>query len=70
MRDGEIALPAGIAGVGLGEPFSDGQRGLEALQGVGEVALSNEHVADPLMRDGEVALPLGISRLARGQSLG
>ena len=29
VRDGQVALPSGVFGVGLGEAFSDGEGGLE-----------------------------------------
>lgn len=45
MRDREIALPLGVFRRGLGEAFSDGERGLVGGERVGEIALANEHVA-------------------------
>ena len=69
MRDGEVALPSGISGVGLGEAFSDGEGGLEGGERGGEVALGREHVADLFLRDGEVALPSGISGVGLGEAV-
>ncbi|GBF26801.1 hypothetical protein MnTg02_01842 [bacterium MnTg02] len=68
QRDGEVALPSGIPGVGLGQTFSDGPRGLVGGERVGEVALFKEHVTDLDVRDGEVALPSGISGIGLGQA--
>ena len=68
MRDGEVALPLGVVGVGLGQAFGDGEGGLEGVERVGELALGHEHVADLAMRDGEVALPLGVVGVGLGQA--
>ena len=57
VTNGQAALPAGISGVGGGEALSDRVRGLIALERGGEIALSLEHAANPLVRGGEVALP-------------
>ena len=58
-----VMLPVGISGVGGGEAFSDGQRGLVARQRRRDVALSEEHVADLFLRDKEAALRAGIVRV-------
>ena len=39
MADGEIALPAGIAGIGLGETVSNGEAVPERRQRLGEISL-------------------------------
>jgi hypothetical protein len=57
MRDGQVALPPGVFGVGLGETFGYGEVGLVGGDRVGEVALRNQHLADFVMRDGQRSHP-------------
>ena len=54
--NGEIALPSGIAGVGRGQAFADGEAVAEGFQRVGQIALRHQHVADLAIGDGEIAL--------------
>ena len=69
MRDGEVALPSGIVGIGLGQPLGNRERGLEAVERGVEPALGHLHVAQLVVRDGEVALPSGIVGIGLGQPL-
>ena len=41
VRHRQIALPARVARIGLGQPFSDGKRGAVARQRGGQIALGN-----------------------------
>ena len=41
----QIALPAGVAGIGPGEPLGDGEAVLVGLQRLRQVALRHQHVA-------------------------
>ena len=63
----KVALPAGISGIGFGEPVGNGEGGLVAVERGREVALFDEHVADVAMRDTELALSAGISWVGFGQ---
>ena len=67
VGDGEIALPVGIAGVGLGQAVGDGEAVPVGFQRLGEIALRRQHVADLLVGDGEIALPAGIGGVGLGQ---
>ena len=69
VGDGEIALPAGIAGVGLGQAVGNGEAVLVGFQRLGEIALRHQHVADPVVGDGEIALPAGIAGVGLGQAV-
>ena len=62
-------LPAGIAGVGLGQAVADGEAVAVGFQRLGEIALRHLHVADLLVGDGEIALPAGIAGIGLGQAL-
>ena len=67
VRDRQIALPAGIAGVGLGQALGDGEAVAEGFQRLGEIALRHQHVADLVIGDREIALPAGIARVGRAR---
>ena len=69
MRDREVALPAGVAGVRLRQTLSDRERGLVAGQRRRQVALRLLHVADLVVRDREVALPAGVAGVRLRQTL-
>jgi hypothetical protein len=63
LRHAQTELPTSVAGVGLRQAFVDHQHGLIALQGVGQVALPEEHVADQTMRSRESLLPTRVARV-------
>ena len=69
VRHRQVALPAGIAGVGLGQTLGDGERRAVALQRPRQVALGPQHVADLLVRHRQVALPAGIAGVGLGQAI-
>jgi hypothetical protein len=69
MTGRQISLPAGVAGIGGGEALPDGEGGAIAVEGLGEVALGAEHVADLVLRNREVALPAGVAGIGRGSAL-
>ena len=67
--DGEIALPGGVGGVGVGEALSDGESGGEKAGGLGEVALGDGEITEFVEGDGEIALPGGVGRVGVGKWL-
>src|SRR6516225_7811803 len=68
MRDGKVALPSGISGVGLGEAFLDGERPSIPIERPRKFALSLKYFCDLSLRDAEVVLPSGISRVGLGEA--
>ena len=70
MRHRQIALPACVARIGLGQPFGDGKRGAVARQRGGQIALGNLHVADLVVRHRQIALPACVARIGLGQPFG
>ena len=66
---GEIALPFGIVGIGLGQAVGNGEFLGIGLERGGEVALRELHVGDLFIARSEVALPAGITGIGLGQSL-
>ena len=118
VRHRQVALPAGVAGIGLRQALGDGERGAVAVAAPppgcpapparrrsccarptgraasrrcrdrpapgarrwratrgssrsagAEVALRDQHVADPVVRDREVALPAGVAGIGLRQAL-
>ena len=55
VRDREIALPAGIAGVGLGQALCNREAVAVGLQRRRQIALLHQHVADFLVGDREIS---------------
>ena len=69
VRHRQIALPAGVAGIGLRQPLSDGEAVAIGFQPAGKVALGHLHIAHPVVRDREIALPAGIGGIGRASAL-
>ena len=67
---GEIALPSGVAGIGLGEAVGDGEAVLVGFEGGGQIALVDLDVADLFVGDGEIALPSCVSGIGLGEAVG
>ena len=67
VRDDQVALPVGVAGVGGGELVGDVLALGEGLEGARQVALGHPHVAELVPADGEVALPLGVAGVGGGE---
>ena len=65
----QIALPAGIARVGLGQALSDGEAVAVGLQRLAQLALRHQHVADIVVGGRQIALPAGIAWVGLGQAL-
>ena len=70
MRNRQVALPAGVARIGLRQVFSDVHGGSVAVERTGEIALLDQHVADLLVRYRPVALPAGVARIGLRKALG
>ena len=58
MRDREVALRAGIVGIGLGEALGNGHGGPVARHGLCKSALVSKHIADADSRPKNVAVGL------------
>ncbi len=69
VGDREIALPAGVARIGLGETVCNGEAVLEGLQGFGQIALRHEHIAHPIVGDRQIPLPAGVARIGLGETV-
>ena len=69
IGDGEVVLPMGIVGVGLGEPLADGEASAVGLKCLGEIALPHKRIAQPVIRDGKLGLPAGIVGIGLCQPL-
>ena len=61
VRHREIALPAGVAGIGLRQPVKEDEAAAVGFQRARKVALRDLHVADPVVRHRQVALPAGVA---------
>ena len=70
MDDRQIALPSGVAGVGLGQPLGDGEAVAVGFQRARRVALRHQHVADLVVRHRQIALPSGVAGVGLGEALG
>ena len=70
VRDREVALPAGVAGVRFGQALGYRVQGPVARQRRRQVALRLLHVADLVVRGREVALPAGVAGVRFRQALG
>src|SRR5262249_22793261 len=57
IAHGQIALRAGMAGVGRGQALSDGEAVAVGLQRLAQIALRHQHVADPVVGPRQIALP-------------
>jgi hypothetical protein len=66
VGDGKIALPSGVAGIGLGQALGNGEAVPVGFQCGGEIALRHQHIADPFIGDGNIALPTNIAGIATG----
>ena len=64
------ALPSGVAGVGFGEPVGNAKAVAEGFQGLREIALGHQHVADPIDADrtGRAAIRCCRGRLLASRS--
>ena len=63
----QVALPSGVAGVGVGEPLPDGQGGGERGAGGGQIPAGHRQVPQFVVGDGQVALPLRVGGVGGGQ---
>ena len=70
VRHRQIALPAGVAGIGLRQPLGDGEAVAVGLERAGKVALRHLHVANSLVRHRQIALPAGVAGIGLRQPLG
>ena len=61
VRHRQIALPAGVAGIGLSQALGDGEAVAIGFQRAGQVALGHLHVAHLVVRHRQIALPAGVS---------
>src|SRR5262245_1171119 len=69
VRDAEIALPARIIGVGLGEPIGNDEFGSVGLQRCYKVTLSEKHVADLVVQTAETVLPVSVAGVGYGEPI-
>ena len=67
VRHRQIALPAGVAGIGLSPAGRDGEAVAVGLERAGKVALRHLHVADLVVRHRQIALVVGALRIAGKQ---
>ena len=67
VRHRQIALPAGVAGIGLRQPLSDGEAVAVGLERAGKVALRHLHIANLLVRHRQLALEVRASGIAGKQ---
>src|SRR2546423_227472 len=63
FSNSQVALPAGIAPVGVGEPLGYREVVTVGVESLGQIALSHEYVADFGVGNREVALPVDITRV-------
>jgi hypothetical protein len=50
LRHRQIALPSGVAGVGLRQPLLDRKPVAEGFERLGQIALLHQPVAEPFIR--------------------
>ena len=62
-----MALPAGVAGIGLCQPLTDGEAVAIGLERAGKVALRHLHVANFLVRHRHLALEIRAPGIAGKQ---
>ena len=65
----QIALPSGIAGIGLGETVSDREAVAVVFERLGQIALRLEHAAYLVIGHRQIALPSGIAGIGLGEAV-
>ena len=68
VSHGEITLPVGIAGIRFGQVRRNRQILLVRVFRAGEIALRQQHIADPFVCDCQVAVPLRIVTVGFGEA--
>ena len=65
----QIALPVGVAGIGLRQPLHDGEAVAVGLQRTRKVTLRHLHVADLVVQHRQIVLPAGVAGIGLRQPL-
>ena len=70
VRHREIALPAGVAGIGVRQARADREAVAIRFERLAGVTLFGLHVADFIVRHREIALPAGVAGIGFRQTIG
>ena len=68
MADAQIALPARVGGIGLGEASRDREGVAVGRQRPGQITLGRQDVADPVVADAQIALPARVGGIGLGEA--
>ena len=64
-----MALPGGIAGIGLGETVCNRKAVAERFERLGQIALRLQHAAYLVIGHGKTLLPSGIAGIGLGEAV-